>query len=211
MDFYGKVESQKKITTIVTEKQIGRVRIKIKRIRGVLAAEKRRFGAYDDSRGLRYMPPALYLQIGDYSGAMIYLRWYEKNFEDDIRFPDFLFEWTLILFMNQRFKEAERKAFETFCSNTYLFDKFFNKGIVPALKYESCNVNKPEFTENLNYSSTQPELSDFARWLSAVINAERFTEASAKFVNVQKRLYSEDDHETRGYLLQLSRQIRENY
>ena len=195
----------------MTEKQIERVKTKIKRIRGVLAAEKRTFGAYDDSRGLRYMPPQLYIQIADFSGAMTYLKWFQKNFEGDMGFPDFLFEWTLILFMNKRFREAEKKAFETFCSNTYLFDKFFGKPVIAVYKYESSKVEKPEFTENLHYSSSQPELSDFSQWLCAVISEENFKEACAKFINVQMRLYSEEDSETRGYLLQLSRQIRDNY
>jgi len=196
---------------IVTEKQIERLRIKIKRIRGVLAAEKRRFGGYDDSRGLRYEPPALFIKMGDYAGGMAYLRWFQKNFEDDSGFADFLFEWTLILFMNKRFREAEKKAFETFCSNTYIFDKFFGKPLVPVCKYESSNLAKPEFTEYLIYSSSQPELEEFSIWLSELTRDEKFTTTSAKFIEVQKRLYSEDDFETRGYLLQFSKQLSETY
>ena len=195
----------------MTEKQIERVRTKIKRIRGILAAEKRKFGGYDDSSGLRYMLPSLYIQIGDHPGAMTYLRWYQQNFGDDIGSPDFLFEWTLILFMNKKFREAGKKAFETFCSNTYLFDKFFGKPVIPVYKYESSKVEKPEFTENLHYSSSQSDLADFSHWLSAVINDEKFHVASTKFIDVQKRLYSEDDIETRGYLVQLSRQISSGY
>jgi len=195
----------------VTEKQVERINTKIKRIRGALAAEKRRFGAYDDSRGLRYMPAALFIQIGDYRGAMTYMRWFQKNFEDDMGFPDFLFEWTLILFKNKKLKDAERKAFETFCSNTYFFDKFFGKPIVPVAKYESSNVDKPEFTQYLTYSSKNPDLSDFSNWLNHTVNEEKFKAASTKFVDVQKRLLVEDDLETRGYLDKFLRQLRDNY
>ena len=82
----------------MTPKQIERVRSKIKQIRATFAAEKRKFGAYDDSRGLRYLPLEYYIKLQDYKGGLTYTRWFQKNFPDDIGFPDFLFEWTIILF-----------------------------------------------------------------------------------------------------------------
>jgi hypothetical protein len=195
----------------VTETQINKVKVKIKRIRGVLSAEKRRYGAFDDSRGIRFTPPGLFIKIGDYTGAMTYMKWYKKNFPDDMGFPDFLFEWTLILFMNNKLKEAERKAFEAFCSNTYIFDKFFGKPVVSILKFENFNTDKPEFTEYFSYSAEKPELSSFSGWLQGLINENRFKELSEAFLKVNKRLYSEDDHETRSYLLLHSNQIKYSY
>ena len=88
----------------MTDKQIQRVKVKIKRIRATLAAEKKLYGDYDDSRGLRYIPTSLYLKIGDYAGGLVYLRWFQRNFPDDIGFPHFFFEWTIILFKNKKFK-----------------------------------------------------------------------------------------------------------
>lgn len=38
---------------------------------------------------------------------MKYLNWFNKNFPDDSGFPDFLFEWTLILYQKGKLKEAE--------------------------------------------------------------------------------------------------------
>jgi hypothetical protein len=48
-----------------------------------------------------------YVQLGDYAGGLRYTRWFDKNFPDDIGYPDFLFEWTIILFRNAKLKEAE--------------------------------------------------------------------------------------------------------
>lgn len=47
----------------MTPKQLERIQTKIKSIRATLAAEKRKYGTYDDSRGQRYAPPGLYIQI----------------------------------------------------------------------------------------------------------------------------------------------------
>jgi hypothetical protein len=195
----------------MTEKQKEKVQIKIASIRSTLADERRRYGGYDDSRGLRYLPTALYIKIGDYAGGLTYLRWFNKNFPDDYGFPDFLFEWTIILFKNGKIKDAQQKAFKTFCSNTYLFDKFFGKPIVPIEKQEYSSIEIPEFTEYLKYTHTQPDLSDFSGWLSALIASEQFQTLMQKYIDVHVRLKTEKDKETRTYLILHANQLVNKY
>lgn len=192
----------------MTSKQIERVQIKIKKIRAALAAEKRKFGCFDDSRGMRYMPPHLFIKIEDYKGGLVYLRWFEKNFPDDIGFPDFLFEWTLILFKNGKLKDAEQKAIETYFSNSYLFDKFFDREIIPIEKYEYSNVSGPEFVQYFNYLFAQKEWDDFLEWLLEFEKSERFQKIKGKYTKINKRLLQEEDTEMRGYLLGQLRQLR---
>ena len=186
----------------MTERQIERVKTKIKNIKAALAADKKRWGGYyDDSRRLRYTPLALYIQIGDYSGGLRYLNWFYKNFPDDIGYPDFLFEWTIILFQRGRLKEAEKKAFETFCGNTYLFDKYFNRKIIPLDKWEGSNLQKPEFAEKpFAYSASQDNLNDFTAWLKSFIESEKFLQQRNKFIDTQKHLQKEEDIQQRDNL-----------
>lgn len=194
----------------MTPKQIERLRKKIADIKRTLAAEKRRFGGYDDSRGLRYLPAKYFIQLGDYSGGLTYTKWFDKNFPDDGGFPDFLFEWTIILFKNGKIKDAEKKAFETFCSNTYLFDKFFGKQIMPIDKWEGSNLEAPGFTEYLDYSSEQSELADFSKWLDKYISTEEFNNRSKKYIDIQKKLKTENDTEARHYLVMQARQLEQS-
>ena len=63
----------------MTLKQKERIELKIKKIRSILSAEKKKFGCYDDSRGLRYMPTSLYLKLQDYQGGQVYLRWFKND------------------------------------------------------------------------------------------------------------------------------------
>lgn len=72
----------------------------------------------------------------------------------------------MVLFQNGKTKDAERKAMETFFSNTYLFDKFFGRPVVPIDNPESSNIDKPEYTEYFKQSSNKPELVAFSQWLS---------------------------------------------
>ena len=72
----------------MTPKQSQRLIKKIADLKRALAAEKRKFGGYDDSRGLRYLPTRYYLQLADYKAGLAYTRWFAKAFPDDIGLPD---------------------------------------------------------------------------------------------------------------------------
>ena len=193
----------------MTPKQAERIKNKIKKIKTALAADKKRWGGfYDDSRGLRYIPPQLYIELNDFTGGLRYLNWFNKNFPDDSGYPDFLFEWTIVLFKTGRLKDAEKKAFETFCSNTYLFDIFFSRPVYAIEKWEGSNLEKLEFANHtFRYNSKQENLTDFSEWLDKCIASEKFLQLSNKLLDIQKRLQTEKDTETRHYLLQHERQL----
>ena len=195
----------------MTPKQQERIKSKIRQLKSALAADKNRWGgAYEDSRGLRYLPPALYIQLGDFPGGLRYLNWFNKNFSDDSGFPDFLFEWAVILFKAGRREEAERKAFQAFCRNTYLFDKFFGRPVVPVPKWEGSNLETPGFAiHHFDYSSKQENLCDFAAWLDKLTQAERFRRLSEKYIDIHRRLKNESDTETRHYLCRQAAQLEE--
>jgi len=170
----------------VTQQQIDRIRKRISGIKRTLAAEKRKYGGYDDGRGLRYLPTKYFIQLGDYTGGLAYTKWFDKTFPDDRGFPDFLFEWTIILFKSSKIKEAEKKAFQTFCSNTYLFDKYFGAPIITVDKWEGSNLEIPSFAEKFAYSSAQPALADFSEWLKSLISAKDFLNRTNKFIAIHK-------------------------
>jgi hypothetical protein len=109
----------------MTEKQQERLRKKIKNIKSELAADKKRWGGfYVDSRGLRYLPLEYFIKLRDYSGGKRYMNWFYKNFPDGGGFPEFLFECVIILYSTNKLKEARKKLFETYTSNTYVIEKF---------------------------------------------------------------------------------------
>jgi hypothetical protein len=181
--------------------------MELDKIKKTLAAEKRKFGLYDDSRGLRYLPPSRYIQLEDYAGGLKYLKWFEKNFPDDCGMPDFLFEWTVLLFKNNKPKEAERKLRQTFFSNTYLLDAFLGKPVLPVDKWEGSNWESPGYLQYLDYSRDQPLLADFAIWAEDMMNKSAFKEIIFEYIALHKRLKYEKDEELRGYLVARARQL----
>ncbi|HRE51865.1 MAG TPA: hypothetical protein PK339_10600 [Flavitalea sp.] len=174
----------------MTPKQTERLKKKITDIKRALAAEKRKLGCYDDSRGRRYMPLRYFIKLSDYAGGLAYLKWFQKNFPDDGGFPEFLFEWTIILFKTGKIKEAEKKAFQTFCRNPYWFDKFFGKPIKPIDMWHGSNIAAPEYAEALAYSNEQADPADFCEWLEKTISTDEFVDQRAKHIEIYRRLKS---------------------
>ncbi len=193
----------------MTPKQIEKAKKKISDIKRTLTAEKRKFGCYDDSRGLRYLPTKYFIQLADFSGGLTYSKWFDKNFPDDAGFPEFLFERTIILFKTGNLKEAEQTAFKTFCSNPYWFDKFFGRPITPLDMWHCSNLARPEYTDALEYSSTQADLLDFSEWLDKLISTDDFTSRSNKYVDIYRKLKTETDKEMRQYLVRHAFQLEQ--
>lgn len=178
----------------MTPKQIERIQKKIKDIRKALYDEKRMYGGYHDGRGLRYATLGRYIKINDYKGGLTYLRWFMKNFPDDIGMPDFLFEWTIILYKNGKTKEAESKAIHTYFEAPFLYDKFFER---PLELSQNMEIKDFAF-----YSKNQKGLADFAEWLTGVEKSEIFQKAISNYKRLNKLLETEKDIEKRGYLRQ---------
>ncbi|MFD1140880.1 hypothetical protein ACFQ4C_07165 [Larkinella insperata] len=195
----------------MTPKQAQRLQAQITQIKRTLAAEKRKFGGYDDSRGLRYRPLGLYLKLQDYKGGLSYTRWFAKAFPDDIGFPDFLFEWTVILFKTGHLPQAQVKAWQTFCSNTYVLEKYLGRAIEPVDKYEWSNLASVAFTDHFTYSDQQPELADFSEWLKQLMASERFAHSSQRYVEIHQQLQHEQDRKRREQLLKEADQLETSF
>ena len=186
----------------MTEKQQNRIKDRITGIKKDLAADKRKWGGYyDDSRGLRYAPPELYLKIKDYKGALRYFNWFEKNFPDDIGFPGFLFEYTLTLFKNKKIEKAENKVLETFISNPYLIDYFLDKELTDYYPDENSEWKKESLKKYFIYSKHDPGLEDFIEWLEIHIGNPKFLSVKNEIIEIENKLITERREPTRTALV----------
>ncbi|MBU6340623.1 MAG: hypothetical protein KGS48_03935 [Bacteroidetes bacterium] len=172
----------------MTPLQIQRTQAKITAIRKALADEKRRFGAYDDSRGMRYLPPELYVKIRDFKGAQVYYRWFDKNFPNDSGFPLFLFYWSLTLFKNNKRKEAEQKALKTFCANTYLIDQYLGLPWHPFDVIPNAEWHKAQALDVFPTAAKGTEFPDFSDWLLAFVQSERYQAITKEYLDLAVQL-----------------------
>lgn len=197
----------------MTEKQAERIRNKIKKIKAALAADKKYWGGYyHDGSGLRYLPPQHYIKLEDYTGGLRYINWFNKNFPDDGCYPDFLFECSLILFKTGRLKEAEKKAVQTYCENTYMFDKLLSRPIIEIEKWDSSLMESKDYAMNhFTYSGKEEHLADFMLWLEKITTTDKFVTFSSKFISINQALKTEVEPKKRMALLDEERKITEAY
>ncbi|HEY1869488.1 MAG TPA: hypothetical protein VGG71_00450 [Chitinophagaceae bacterium] len=93
----------------MTEKQIEWIKGKIKAIRNTVAAEKRKFGCYDDSRGIRYLPLQYYLQLHDFTGGLTYTRCSIKIFRMMVAFLNFYLSGRSFFLKTGRLRRRRKK------------------------------------------------------------------------------------------------------
>jgi len=154
----------------MTPAQITRIQSKIKKYRALLASERTKFGCYDDSGGRRYKILELYISIADYNKALVYLRWFFKNFPDDGGFPFFWVEACLTYFHNNKLAEARTMAFKVFTSNPYIWEVFFTGtatkviGIKPSSNWEDSSL-----ALHLPYRASQQPYFEFAEFLKTTL------------------------------------------
>ncbi len=186
----------------MTDKQIDRIKLKIDKYKNALALDKKHWGGYyHDGQGIRYLIPKLYIQISDYKAALRYFNWFDKNFPDDSCYPIFLFEWTFVLFKNNKLAEAEKKLHLTFFSNTYLLDKFLGKDFLELDKNESSNWEFQSLTEYFHYSKNEIKYTDFANWVSLKLLTRIFLDKANRFIEIEQKLKKEPVGETRTKLV----------
>lgn len=102
--------------------------------------------------------------------------------------------------MNGKFKEAKRKALEAYFNNTYIFDKFFGRQLIPVDKLESWENEKPEYLADFKYSYTQPQLAEFTKWLRDFEQSGKFLSISKRFIAALVWMKYEKDRKVLDYL-----------
>ena len=188
----------------MTPKQIERIQNKIVKIKRALAADKRRWGGYyDDSRGLRYLAPELYIKIKDYKGAMRYFNWFNKAFDDDMGFPFFLFEWSITLFKNGKLKEAEKKMFQAIFISDALIDKFLEQDYFSLNTNENSSLEIVTLLNDQIYNLSDVEFKDFSEWLSNFTAGDFFRRNLSEFLVIARKLKTEPVGEVRSELVEM--------
>ncbi len=173
----------------MTLAHITRIQTKIIKLRKILAAERTRFGGYDDSAGRRYTILNLYVSIADYKGAAVYLSWFFKNFLDDSGFPFFWVEACMTYFYNKKVDQARSMAFNAFVSNPSIWEVFFTgtatevEGIKPSLNWEGL-----ELALQLPYRANQEQYGDFSSWLQECLADPKMQELIQTYFDLNLKL-----------------------
>ena len=165
----------------MTPAQISRIQTKIIKLRKILAAERARFGGYDDSAGRRYTILNLYESVADYKDAFVYLRWFFKNFLDDSGFPFFWAETCIVYFYNNKLDQARSITWEVFFTGTATEVE----RIKPSSNWEGL-----ELALKLPYRANQEKYVNFASWLQTCLAEPQMQELIQTYIDLKLKLSS---------------------
>ncbi len=172
----------------MTPLQIERIQNKIVAFKKALADDKKFWkGYYHDGRGYRYEPQRLYIQIQDFKGALRYFNWFDKNFDDDIAYAEFFFEWSLTCFKNKKYEDAEKKALQLFMSNTYMIDTFLERPIHSFNEFKDSEWHLKQ-VQGFKYLKHQDYLKDYALWLEKFVDHENFKKIAGEYLSIELEL-----------------------
>lgn len=184
----------------MTEKQIDKIRLSIKKHRAALAAEKRIHGGFDDSAGRRYYISDLYIKIADYKGAITYKKWYDKNFPDDIGGALISLNWSVAYYELGLIDDTKIFTIDTAFQNIYLHKLLLDREANWIDMYEH-GYDMLEYAKSMFNDCKKVATKSYLDWLSKFIDSNEYIEPTNKYIAINKLLKDESDSENRIELL----------
>lgn len=155
-----------------------------------LKAEKRKFGCYDDSRGIRYFIGPYYMLAGDIDGALRHYKWFTRVFPDDYGEPGQYLCWTLALYKSGDLKKAYIKFLHTLFMNPYVIARVIR--IDYQLPYKpNSNIPTKEWADYIPLEIYNLWDEEAAAWLKESFNLEKTQDLLQKYNKIGKRLETE--------------------
>jgi len=153
----------------------------------ILRSEKRKFGCYDDSRGIRYHIGSYYMLAEDVEGALKHFKWFKKTFPDDIGEPGQYLSWTLALYKSGDLKKAYSKFLQTLFLNPYVIARVIGIDYVLPFKPGS-NIPTKEWAgwipdEIYNLWDSESKL-----WLQESFYREKTQELLLRYNEIGKQI-----------------------
>lgn len=184
----------------MTEKQIEKIKLSIKKHRTALTAEKRLYGGFDDSAGRRYYISDLYMRIADFKGAITYKKWFDKNFPDDIGGPLLSLNWSIAYFGLGQISEAKIYSIDTAFQNVYLHGLLLDREVIRIDMYE-YGYDMLEFAKSMIKDCKKVLSQPYLDWLTIFMDTDEYKEPINRFIALNKLLKDENNREKRSELI----------
>jgi len=176
----------------MTEKQIEKIKLAIKKNRAALSAEKRKFGGFFDNSGRRYYISDLYIKIADYKGAITYKKWFDKNFPDDIGSSLLSLNWSIAYFELGKIAEAKIYTIDTAFQNIYLHDLLIGKEVKRIGMYEHGH-DMLDVAKSIIKDYKKIVTQTYLEWLTVFMDTDEYKEPINKYIELSKLLKDEND------------------
>ena len=172
----------------------------ITKLRSQLSTFKREYGFIDDGGGHRYYLFYLYFLLGDNRRSSEFIRWFEKEFDDDTNEPFALICWALIL--HRMGKDGDYQLARTMLSNIYLIPHLLREELDRVDMWHQSNYSEPEFAEYIPERVRDGITEDDLAWILEKYKSDAFQKVLKRDVEIHKELKTTPRGEKRSSLVQ---------
>jgi hypothetical protein len=162
---------------------------KANKIKKNLLKQKQLFGFIDDGSGMRYVIPAMLMEIMELTKGKRYYTWFNKEFPDDIGEPYMFLQWLLLFYYRKEFKIALTILKKIIHQNIHLIPLILDQplkhldGFWYGSNYEDENyITKAEIDKMIYINA------DFKKWLGNNYGKKEYQEIVVKFIELRKEL-----------------------
>jgi hypothetical protein len=183
---------------------------KTKKIKRNLLKQKQLLGFIDDSSGMRYMIPAMLMEIMELTEGKRYYTWFKKEFPDDIGEPYMYLQWLLLFYYRKEYKIAFIILKEIIHQNIHLIPLVLNQplkhidGFWYSSNYEDEDYISKAEIDKMNYIN-----ADFKEWLNKNYGKKEYQEIVTKYIELRKELNETHELIKRQEILQKEQKLFE--
>lgn len=181
-----------------TEKKI---KAKISSHKSALSREKKIYGSINDGSGKRYVLFSLYFQLNDLKKSEEYLKWYEKEFEDDSGEPVQKLCWAVSLYRMDKIDQAEYRLADLMLSNLYVIPKILGQDIK---EYDIWHSSSDEFIDYFDYfpiEVLEALTQEDKNWIEELYDSFVFQRIRQRHIEIYGELQNTDDIKIRRKLI----------
>jgi hypothetical protein len=189
-------------------KEPKKIKDRIRRYERGLQQEHRRFGAYDDGSGKRYLLGPLYMMVDDLPGALKSFEWFAQNFSDDIGDPMHYLCWTLALYRSGDLEAATHKLRQTMLLNLYLVPHLLGLEQAQLDIWHASNLDRKDYIEY-----TPPEIFELwdeeaLQWAREAYQSPTLRQVRERYIEIYRQLKTEPRGPKRSELVQEASRLR---
>ncbi|WP_288014789.1 hypothetical protein [Sphaerochaeta sp.] len=161
----------------------------ITRIRTSLSTFKREYGWIDDGAGDRYYLAYLYFLLDDNRRSSEYMRWFNREFPDDIGEPVQLL--CMALMLHRMGKDGSSMLGRTMCSNIYLLPFILDEKAEQVDMWYGCNYEESDYLDETPKVIVNAITDKDRQWLYEVYHSDKLQAALHRLIEINKKLLSE--------------------
>lgn len=186
----------------MNDKEKKAIQKKIAKYRDYLNKEKAIYGGYDDSKGLRYQIPPLYMKIMDLAGGNRYYNWFWKNFEDDSGEAILFLTWTALFFHRGEEKKAYTNLKKMVHKNIYLIPLILGIKFKKEKIWHSSYEEEPDYCSFINFNELGYLTDEFKDWLESAYKSDEIKNLIKVYIECRKALLTEKNIQKRKKILE---------